>query len=104
MNFGARRTFMRRFYSIGLLLTSLVSMGYLFLYGRELYWLSWANEWHADLRMLDDVSIWFYRERDQNGNPASPYRLYHHLSIVDPLDGPNWEIRIPGWIPAIPAI
>jgi hypothetical protein len=54
--------------------------------------------------MLDEVSVWFYRERGADGQPSSPYRLSRHLSIIDPLDGPNWEIRIPGWIPATGAL
>jgi hypothetical protein len=96
---------MRKFYDTALLLLAVLSAGYLFIYGRELVRMSAMNEWEVHFEWLDEVSIWFYRERDDaTGQPASPYYLSRHLSIVDPLDGPNWEVRIPGWMPAIPAL
>jgi hypothetical protein len=79
------------------------SLWFLFSYGHQLVRLTEAQgAFHV--RLLDEVSVWLYRERDAAGQPASPYRLAPYLSIVDPLDGPNWEVRIPGWIPALGAL
>jgi hypothetical protein len=78
------------------------SIWFLFLYVYEVGRLIRPRE-GFQISMLDEVSVWLYRERDANGQPASPYRLSRSLSILPPLDGPNWEIRIPGWIPAIGA-
>ena len=88
-----------------LVFAAVLSGYYLCAYGRAIVWRWEANEWSAfDVRWLDEISVWFYRKRDEAGRRASPYRLSRHLSVIDPLDGPNWEIRIPGWIPAIVAL
>ena len=63
-----------------------------------------GHERFVDWSLLDEVSVWLYRERDQAGRPASLYRIAPYLSTIDPYDGPNWEIRVPGWIPALGAI
>jgi hypothetical protein len=90
--------------ALALIVLTTSSAAYLFLYAAELVSMSAMNEWQINFGLLDEVSVWFYRERGPTGQPASPYRLSPHLSVIDPQDGPNWEIRIPGWIPAIPAL
>ena len=82
---------------------ALVSVGYLSLYTQAIVG-PWTMNGYVDLSLLDEVSVWFYRERDVAGRPASLYRMSPYLSVMDPLDGPNWEIRVPGWIPALAAI
>jgi hypothetical protein len=93
---------MRPFNTMILTIVAALSICYLFSYGRAVVQI-WIWNGSVDLERLDEVSVWFYRERGADGHPASPYRLSRHLSIVDPLDGPNWEVRVPGWIPAIAA-
>ena len=94
---------MRSFTPIALALAAAASLWFLAIYGKEVAWCSEACG-GFQIAMLDEVSVWFYRERDASGRPASPYRLHRHLSVIDPLDGPNWEIRIPGWVPGSVAL
>ena len=90
---------MRPIKTMILAVVAALSFYYLLSYGREVIQI-WAWNGSADFARLDEVSVWFYRERGADGLPSSPYRLFWKLSIVDPDDGPNWEVRIPGWIPA----
>jgi hypothetical protein len=80
------------------------SMYYLFAYGRAIAWRWEASERSFSVRWFEEISVWLYRDRDAAGHPSSPYKLSRSLSEIDPLDGPNWEIRIPGWIPAVGAL
>jgi hypothetical protein len=94
---------MRKFGKSLLAAAAAASLWFLYSYGREILW--WVESRGTfQFAMLDEVSVWFYRERGADGQPSSPYRLSRHLSIIDPLDGPNWEIRIAGWIPATGAL
>jgi hypothetical protein len=88
--------------TIVLAVLAALSVGYLLSYGHQIAQLANARL-GFDVGLLDEVSVWLYREGDEAGKPSSPYRLSPHLSIIDPLDGPNWEIRVPGWIPAVVA-
>ena len=94
---------MRLFGTMILAVIGALSVWYLCNYGRVVGQI-WVWNGSVDFSRLDEVSVWFYRERGADGQPASPYRLSPHLSVVDPLDGPNWEVRVPGWIPAIAAV
>jgi hypothetical protein len=94
---------MRTFGTSLLAVVAAASLWFLYSYGYEVFRLV-EGQGTFQFAMLDEVSVWFYRERGADGQPSSPYRLSRHLSIIDPLDGPNWEIRIPGWIPATGAL
>jgi hypothetical protein len=59
-----------------------------------------ASEGSFSWRWFDEHSLWLYRERGSDGLPAGAYRLTRYFSPIDPDDGPNWEIRIPGRMPA----
>jgi len=83
----------------------LISIFYLCVFGYEIGWRWKAGGFYGfPAESVVDLNIWFYRERGPDGNPSSPYRLSPRLSEVDPLDGPNWEIWIPAWIPAVGAL
>jgi hypothetical protein len=90
---------MRAIGTVLILVATAFCVWFLLSYGREVTRLV-QGRGAFELGMLDEVSVWFYRERGADGQPSGPYRLSRHLSIVDPLDGPNWEIRVAGWIPA----
>jgi hypothetical protein len=94
---------MRTFGTSLFAVTAAASLWFLCSYGYEIFRLV-EGEGIFRFAMLDEVSVWFYRERSADGEPSSPYRMSRHLSIIEPLDGPNWEIRIPGWIPAAGAL
>ena len=94
---------MRKFGTSLLAVAAAASLWFLYSFGHEIVRLV-EGQGTFQFAMLDEVSVWFYRERGADGQPSTPYRMSRHLSIIDPLDGPNWEIRIPGWIPAAGAL
>jgi hypothetical protein len=90
---------MRRIKTALLILVIVVSSETLHRYFDSL-WFQWeASENNFSWRWLDEHSLWLYRVRGPDGRPASPYKVAPYFSPIDPDDGPNWEIRIPGWIP-----
>lgn len=88
-----------------LLVLAVISIQYLATLGRAMAWQWKASESpHFRVQWLHEWGVWFYRERGADGQPASGYKLMRGVSPIDPDDGPNWEIKIPAWIPALGAM
>ena len=90
---------MRRVTNVVAAFVSAISLWTLWIYLSALLPL-WEAREGIELNSFQETSLRVYRERGPDGKPAILYKLAPYFSIIDPLDGPNWEIRIPGFIPA----
>ena len=86
-----------------LCIISVVALAYLGAYGTALIGNLRMHGNIFDFAWASDLSIWLYKKRSIDGQLQTAYSI-STFSILDPEDGPNAEIRILGWIPAICAL
>jgi hypothetical protein len=85
--------------AILLALLAALSLGYLFTYGSAVAAFCSCTRCGPSLYALDEPSFYLYRDSGHG-----PLRLPPALFLVGPHKGPGIILRIPGWIPALPAL
>jgi len=85
---------------VTLCIISVLALAYLGAYGTALIRNLRMHGDILDFTWASDLSIWLYKKRTIDGQFHGTYSI-SAFSIMDPEDGPNAEIKILGWIPAI---
>ena len=83
---------------------ALFSIRHLVSYGSWISYLWEAHEHNAGIGIFDEPSLFFYQVRDQHGCPHGLPRLFPQLTVPGPPEYYHSVFRLPGWIPALPAM